>query len=291
MAPFLTGQQDLPVAFTKAGFAVLGEAIQAMGAGHAGLIAGIEAVVCRKGVTASVTKGVIAFPEPVLEADPAIKDKATALPEGLAGRNRFKVFQDPSLEVVDLFISHLPDQRGCFFAANPACAVHGNGLMPIIGKVFAGPCGKIPEGGGLGVDGSLETPDADFILIPGIDEKEPGIFKEGVPMGRINVFPDGLERVYRWLTEGDDLFFEPHLEAHKGRFGSVGPFFLEILERGLGAEDGHEGIEFGSGSGDGCIDALGGKEDRPTDGKRLPCLQEQLPQAGRVLKGNEPVET
>ena len=147
------------------------------------------------------------------DGDALVEDEAGALPEAFLFRNIFQVFQNPALEMIDILIALGAHEGGCLFTANAAGAEHGDGFALVFDPGLLHPARELAEGLGLGIDGSLERADADFIVVAGVDQNRVGIRDQLVPVRRIDIGAHSLQRVDVGNPHRDDFLLQPHLHA------------------------------------------------------------------------------
>jgi hypothetical protein len=117
-------QLHLAVAFGEAAFLFFGALFVAFRTAHAGdvLRGGLLLLADRfaTGATELIASGLQA----VADRDALIEDEALTLPSVLAGRDRFEIFENASLQVIHLIEASHSHEGGGFLAANTASAEH-----------------------------------------------------------------------------------------------------------------------------------------------------------------------
>ena len=66
----------------------------------------------------------------VIDGNPAIENKAFALPAALRARNLFKIAKNAALQMIDVFKAEILHQRAGFLTPDPAGAEHRQLLTP-----------------------------------------------------------------------------------------------------------------------------------------------------------------
>ena len=151
----------------------------------------------------------------------AIKDKAFALPAAVFLRDILKIFQNATLQMVDLVKALGLHQRACFLAADAAGAEHRQFAWTrsiIAAGQGGGPFGKFAKAVGFRINRAAETANGCFIAITGVDHHHIGIIDQRVPFGRIDIGAGGLCRADIRTAHGDDLALQPHLHTQESLF-------------------------------------------------------------------------
>jgi len=128
LAP-LARQADLALALAKALLARFARLAMAEMAAHAFLIFGALRIRRHQRAAAGVAQDVRPFLQPVLNAHSPVEHEAGAIPKAFLRRHFLEIFQDASLQVVNLVIPLPKQEIGGFFAADTAGAEHRDALV------------------------------------------------------------------------------------------------------------------------------------------------------------------
>jgi hypothetical protein len=93
------------VAHAEADAVFLGAAVVAVGAGRAFLVERRGLLLWRHRVAAGTAENLVTFAKTVGDGDALVEDKARALPEAILLGNILQVFQNSTLEMVDILIT------------------------------------------------------------------------------------------------------------------------------------------------------------------------------------------
>ena len=117
----------------------------------------------------------VAFFEAVADSNALVKDEAIAFPFAVFFVDGFEIFQNAAFKVVDVFKPMGEHVAGCFFAADAACAEHGDFFIFGRVEVFFDPIGEFGEDFHVGIDCAFEDADFCFVIIASVDEDDIGI--------------------------------------------------------------------------------------------------------------------
>ena len=275
------GELLLAFALGKTGAVNLAVAVGAMRA----LLAGDEQtgfeVFRTQGFAAGVAERVTARLQPVFDSNPAVEDETFAAPQAVIFRHGLEVFQDPALEMKNVFNALRLDEGCGLFAAYAAGAIHGDTGIGAALAEFAEPIGEFAEIHRLRIDGALELADADLVVISGVDGNDILGRDEVIPVLRLDIGADNPGRVGTRNAHGDDFLLQSHLHAQKGLV--LGPAFLvlQIRKAGQAAQIGEHRLNTRLRPGDRAIDAFAGEQQGAEDVVRL-AHRFDLPLQGRI---------
>ena len=117
-------------------------------------VVGVREVGSQKGHFAVVANDGVGFPELGIDADAFIKDKTFALI--VVPSDEFEIFQNASVQLVDVLEALYLHERACFFAANSTSTEHDNGLGFERGVEFMNRLREIAEVMDVGIQRALE---------------------------------------------------------------------------------------------------------------------------------------
>ena len=198
--------------------------------------------------------------QPMPDGHAAIEDKAFALPGAVFLRDLFQVFQDATLQVIDI-LDPLADQEiGGFLASNAAGAEHCDPLVVKTVLVRLPPGREVAEAFGFGIDSPFEGANGDLVIVPRVDHRHIGRLDQGVPICRVDVMPDPRARIDIRLPHGDDLFLQAHLHPTEGLILRAAFLPLQVGTAGQGADMRQNRVDACAGSGNRAIDPLTGQQ-------------------------------
>ena len=205
------------------------------------------------------------FLEPVPHRDPPVKDETFALPRALLLRHLFEVFQNPALEVIDLFNPLLEQVIRALLAADTAGAKHRHALVVKALFIRLPPLRELAKAFGLRVDRALECADRHLVIIARVDHRHIVRTDQIVPFGRLDIMADAGARIDIGLAHGDDLGLQAHLHAAKGLLGGKAFLMHQIAASRQSADMRQNRVNSGARSGDGAVDPLMGDEQGAGD--------------------------
>ncbi len=172
---------DLELAFPESSYPIGGDVPNTGGAVHADPVSGDPPLIipdCSVAVRADFP---VSWDQAVMERDAPIKHIALPAPEALVLVDGFEVLEDPSLELVHLLESLLPEIRCPFLAAYATGAEHRE-LLPLDLRVALDPRWELTESLGLRVDRILKRPDCELVIVPRIDHNRVWIRDQRIPI-------------------------------------------------------------------------------------------------------------
>ena len=244
----------------------------------------------QKGHFAVVANNRVGFPELGIDADAFIKDKTFALI--VVPSDEFEIFQNASVQLVDVLEALHLHEWACFFAANSTGTEHDDRLGFERRVELMNRLREIAEVVDVGIQRALEGAQADLIFVSDVEKSDGAFFVQplfeflgGDFGGRV---PGGVNSLD---PKADDLLldFDEHslkrLISAKALFGANG------RQAGDGADDLENGIELGNCPGEEKIDSLGSEENGAFDSmvealcfeKGFPVLQ--VIQRGKLVAG------
>ena len=171
------------------------------------------------------------------------------------------------------------DEGRCLFAANTACAEHGDLLAFQLVAVLLDPFGELAKSLGLRIKRPFECADGIFIIVARIDHDGVLIGDECVPVLRRDIGADAFQRIDTIDTHGDDLTLQPHLHAMERHFGRMGIFELRVSQTGDSRDVLHQLFNCLGCACNRPIDAFRRQKQRSLDAIRAAKLGKRLAQA------------
>ena len=196
----------------------------------------------------------------VINGHPFVKDETLPFPQGFFFRHLFQIFENASLQVIDLFKALLFQVGSGFLTTDAAGTEHGHFLVPGRVQALFHILGKLPEGSGFRVDGALEGAHFHFIIIAGIDQQGFRITDHRVPFLRAQIGAHGTIGVDAFHPHGDNFFLELHLGTQEGMRVVEGFLVLQIRQTGILTEPAKYRVDTRPWTGDGAVNALVGQQ-------------------------------
>ena len=216
----------------------------------------------------------------------------------MRGCDRFQVFQNAALQVVDLVKALRAQESRRFFAAYATGAKHshpwlfaGLGCQRLVGLgLLLQPARQLGETPGVGVQRPDKGANRYLIVVAGIDHHHVRLRDQRVPVLRFDILARHPRRVDVRPVHGDDFGFEPDLHAVEG--GLVGPrlFVLQVGQSRVGAQPGQHRCHPGSGAGNRAVDAFMRQQQRALHLVLLAHGKQRCPQLPIVGQIDELVE-
>src|SRR5690242_12260456 len=147
---------DLTVAFGIALPIRIGTRLEAMRARNADCIFRRQPILDRQRMPAGAAELRFALGQAMRDGHPLVEHKTLALPQALSGRHLFEIFQDPALEMEDIFEAERLHIGRRFLAANATGAEHRHLAAFELFTVLFHPGRELAEAGGPRVDRALE---------------------------------------------------------------------------------------------------------------------------------------
>src|SRR6478735_4696201 len=123
----------------------------------------------------------------VAQRDSLVEHEAFAGPAAFCFGNGFEIFQDASLEVINLLEATRQHEGTGFLAPNAAGAEHRHLLVRRRIELVGDEVPELAEPFDCRIDGSLESPDLNREPIAGVDDDETGGVEQRVPVARLHI--------------------------------------------------------------------------------------------------------
>ena len=201
----------------------------------------------QKGHFAVVANNRVGFPELGIDADAFIKDKTFALI--VVPSEEFEIFQNASVQLVDVLEALHLHERACFFAANSTSTEHDDRLGFERRVEFVNRSREIAEVVDVGIQRAPEGAQADLIFVSDVEKSDGAFFVQPLFELVRGDFGGGISGgVDARNPKADDFFFNFDEHALEG-LGRAGAFFGTNLRKAWSsAEELKDGIELGASS-------------------------------------------
>ena len=207
-------------------------------------VVGVREVGSQKGHFAVVANDGVGFPELGIDADAFIKDKTFALI--VVPSDEFEIFQNASVQLVDVLEALHLHEWACFFAANSTGTEHDDRLGFERRVEFVNRLRKVAKVRDLGVEGALECSHANLIFVSDVEKSDGAFFVQ--PLFEFlggNLGGGVAGGVDSRDPKADDLFLDFDEHSLKGSISAQAFFGANGGQAGDGADDLENGIELG----------------------------------------------
>ena len=248
-------------------------------------VVGVREVGSQKGHFAVVANDGVGFPELGIDADAFIKDKTFALI--VVPSDEFEIFQNASVQLVDVLEALHLHERACFFAANSTSTEHDNGLGFERGVEFMNRLREIAEVMDVGIQRALEGAQADLIFVSDVEKSDGAFFVQPLFefLGR-NLGSGVAGGVDPLDPKADDLLLDFDEHSLKRLIGAKALFGANGRQAGDGADDLENGIELRGCPGEEKIDSLGSEENGAFDSMvEALCFEKGFPVLQMIKRG------
>ena len=227
------------------------------------------------------------------QGNPAIKDKALALPQTFGGGNFFEIAQNSAFEVKYLRKALLQHIAGGFFAADTAGAKHRDlfvlGRIEVVFHII----GKFTKRARQRINGPRKTADPDLLVIAGINHDHIGVADDRIPVFGRDIGADLLVGINAVNTQCDNLFLQAHFQPQKWHLARLRPFMVDGVETGQTTEGLQNLLHRRARTGHGAVDPFRRqKGNAPDPEPRAGVAQRRLQitimgQAAEMIKGRD----
>ena len=245
----------------------------------------VREVGSQKGHFAVVANDGVGFPELGIDADAFIKDKTFALI--VVPSDEFEIFQNASVQLVDVLEALHSHERACFFAANSTSTEHDNGLGFERGVEFMNRLREIAEVMDVGIQRALEGAQADLIFVSDVEKSDGAFFVQPLFefLGR-NLGSGVAGGVDPLDPKADDLLLDFDEHSLKRLIGAKALFGANGGQAGDGADDLENGIELRGCPREEKIDSLGSEENGAFDSMvEALCFEKGFPVLQMIKRG------
>src|SRR5450755_2649308 len=171
-----------------------------------------------------------ALPQSVAERDAVVEHKTFATPAALGLRYALEISEDAALEVIDLRKTVREQIGAGLLAADAAGAEHRDPAVFRRIEMAGGKILELPKTPYAGIDGAGKCTHRNLECVAGVDHQRIRTRDQRVPVCGVDINADLPGRVGMAVAEGNDLLFQPDLQALKRHRGGMREFQFEVVE-------------------------------------------------------------
>ena len=151
-------------------FLIRAEAVETVRTSHSPLVEfGLFFLMCYR-MAAAIALIILTFFQRMINGNPIIKDKTLTFPCALLRRHLLKVFQDATLQVIDLFEALFQHKGRCLFTTYPAGAEHCDLFMHQGIQMLTDVGWKLSKIYRPGIYRTTKRTNITLVVIPGIEQ-------------------------------------------------------------------------------------------------------------------------